>query len=294
MYFLLTLILFLVACSGDNDSGSSTPLMTSRICSDRVIDSLNPPSEVVVFGNSLVLGNGTFGLSASDSTQDFFFKVDSAFRHYNPDCATRRILAKQIENSVTDSVLGSGISENIVPYISSSTDLVIVQLGDNIDLAEEVDRMETTVSAVYDSICNKAKQAKVVWVGEWYWTEQKQNILREQADRYGAQFIDISDLYTVENQGRVGDVTAFSGSNVQSVEYESYSTSGDTLTITFLVSGERHTSTIVVEDYKVDAEQKRITITGHQGLVVDEAVASHPGDLGFRLIAQRILSELGF
>jgi len=289
-----SLLLFLAACSEDGNSSVVFSIPLSRVCSERVIDSLNPPSEVAVLGNSLLMGNVTFGLSASDSTKDYFYQLDSAFRQRNPDCVSKRIMAKRIENSVSDSDVRLSISENITPNISPATDLVIIQLGDNIDTEDELRRMQNTVGAIYDSICTVASQAKVVWVGEWYSTEEKQKLLKEMAVLYGAQFIDISDLNTEKNQGRVGDVVTYADDRVQCVHYKKYSVSGDTVTITFEENDRLYTSSVAVVEYHDYADESRIDIVGRQGIVTEEFAATHPSDRGFKLVAERILTELGF
>lgn len=289
LFFCLALLL-LVACTDDN--AGTEPITASCTCSNREINQLNPPSRVVFLGNSLLMGNLTFGLSASDSTKDYFYRLDSAFRSYNPDCISHRIMAKQLENSTEDSSLTKELAENILPWIGDTTDLIIIQLGDNFNTSQELQRMPETLETLYDAICTHAHNAKVVWVGEWYATDYKQRILRRMAYFYGAQFIDISDLNTSENQGKVGDVYSHSDKRVQCIHYENYSVSGDSITVSFMENNEIYQSTVQMTEYHDYVDEGRIDIVGYQSIVTDEMAASHPNDEGFRLIAERILDSL--
>lgn len=291
--FLLFSIAMLVACSNDV-SISNYDMPTSRVCADRVIDKDNPPSEVAVLGNSLLMGNGGYGLSASDPTKDFFARLDSAFLKLNPDYVGKRIMAKQTERALNNDTLLKSISDNITPSLSSATDLVIIQLGDNISSDDEISRIKITVGSIMDSVCAAAPNAKVAWVGEWYSTGKKQRILKDMSNAFGIQFIDISDLNVKENQGHVGDVTTYPDSRVQTIKYKSYQVSGDTIRISFKEDGNVYESSVLFEEYYDDAKDNRINIVGHQGIVTDAFAATHPNDEGFRKIAERILEDLGF
>jgi len=287
-------LLLLVAC-GDDSSNSQVVLHTSKACADRVIDRNHPPSNVVVLGNSLLLGNGGFGLAASDSSKDYFSRVDSVFRGLNPDCVGKRVMAKHTENSLNNADLYSSITDNISPSLSDSNDLVIIQLGDNIDTGEEVDRMKITVAAIMDTVCSKAPNAKVVWVGEWYSNERKQKILRQMTEAYGIQFIDISDLNVEENQARVGDIIEYPDVRQQSIKYEEYHVYGeDTLFVAFKEDGKLYQTVIFILDHFDIPEWKQLDYVGNMGIITDSFAATHPNDQGFKLIADRILDGLGF
>lgn len=293
---LIFLLLLLTACG--NDSFSEEVVMpSSRICADRIIDRANPPSNYVVMGNSLLLGNGRFGLAASDSSKDYFSRIDSVFRSLNPGCIGKRVMAKNTENSLSDKELFSAISANISPSLSDSNDLVIIQLGDNIDTGEEIQRMKKTVGAIMDSVCIRSPSAKVVWVGEWYSSDRKQKILRQMADAYGVQFIDISDLNVKENQAKVGDIVEYPDIRLQSVKYEDYHVYGekeDTLFISFKEDDQLYQTVIFIIDHYENPEKKQLDFLGCMGIVTDSFAATHPNNQGFKLIADRILEDLGF
>lgn len=289
---LVFLLAILEACT--NSSSDANGVLTYATCSDRVIDSSNPPSHVAVLGNSLLLGSGSFGLAASDSTKDYFARIDSAFKRLNPDCVSNRVMSKHTENTTNDSDLFASISENIMPGLSDSNDLVIIQLGDNIDTDDEMDRLETTVGNIMDSVCTKAPNAKVVWVGEWYSTKRKQSTIEQLARMRGIQFIDISDLNVKDNQARVADIIQYPEVRTQSINYVEYHVYGiDTLFVAFEEDDSLYQTVVFIIDHFDIPEKKQLDFVGNLGIITDSFAASHPSDKGFELIAQRILGELG-
>jgi len=288
------LLLLLVAC-GDDSSSQNFVEPASKVCGDRTIDRANPPSNYIVLGNSLLLGNGGFGLAASEISKDYFSRIDSAFRSLNPDCIGRRVMAKHTENALSNDKLYASISENISPSLSDSNDLVIIQLGDNIDTGEEVNRMKKTVGAIMDTVCVKAPNAKVVWVGEWYSNSRKQKILREVTEDYGVQLIDISDLNVRENQAKVGDIIQYPDVRTQSISYEEYRVYGeDTLFVAFKEDDKLYQTVIFILDHFDNPKSKQLNFVGDLGIITDSFAATHPNDQGFELIADRILDGLGF
>jgi len=289
--FLLALVsLVFVSCSEINIVDAEA----SASCLERTVYDVDVPSNVVFIGNSLLFGNGTFGLSASDSTKDYFAHVDSAFRRLNPDYVNTRIMAKNIEKTLSDQKVRDALSTVVEPYISDSADLVIIQLGDNFSTRKEIEGMSTTVANIYESVCRSAPHARVVWVGEWYSTDAKQKALKKMAEKNNAEFIDISDIYSKSHQGKIGDVTTYPDYRKQTIKYTKYSVSGDSLTISFKKGDNSYKSTVVVTSYNDNPEKHEIEIYGFQTIVDSKGKATHPNDEGFRLIAERILEGLGY
>ena len=145
-----------------------------------------------------------------------------------------------------------------------------------------------------DRICSIAKNAKVLWVGEWYATDAKQRFFKEEAEKFGLTFVDISDLNIPENQSYVGAVVDFPVVKNFSMEYDSYKVGGDSLEISFSTDGSQYQSKIKVERFSDDIESKTISWRGYQYIVPNTAVATHPNDKAFKKIAERILKALGY
>ena len=59
-----------------------------------------------------------------------------------------------------------------------------------------------------------------------------------------------------------------------------------------LAIGKEYISDINVESYNHTPSSSTISWTGYQTITVSAGVASHPGDLGFKKIAQRIIEGL--
>ena len=62
--------------------------------------------------------------------------------------------------------------------------------------------------------------------------------------------------------------------------------------IDFTISGFKGHSVITPETWSVDKENKILSWTGHEYIVSNTGVASHPGDKGFQLIAEKIIQNI--
>ena len=294
-FWKLALAFSIAGCSLDDSHSEDLPEIGPFQCASRDFSVDNPPSRVAVLGNSLLMGNGSFGVCASDSTKDYFFRLDSAFRKANPKCVSRRIMAKNLELMDNSEDFENGLKEILAPQLSKNLDLVIVQLGDNIDGDEAYEWIVYFVEGVLGTIHKHAPRAKVAWVGEWYSSDKKQYALREATQAHNVQFIDISSIKSDSTEGDVGDIIAYPEQRVQSIPYKSFSVEGDSLlTVVFEEGGEKYEATVPMDSYHDYPEESRLDLVGHQGVVIDAMMASHPNDYGFKLIAEKILEELGF
>lgn len=281
----------LASCSESKPAAAET----SSACLDRSISKVDVPSNAVFIGNSLIMGNGTFGVSASDISKDYFSIIKSTYEKLNPDYKAARVSGKMVEKTTDQKEARRFLAAEVAPTLSDSTDLVVIQLGDNFTTPDELTYMDRTVGDIYETVCTNAPHARVVWVGEWYSTEQKQNILKKMAEMNQAEFIDISDINIEDNQGRVGDIITYPDWHAQEIEYSEYTASGDTLEITFVERNKSYTVTLSdVNSYEDDEKNKKLKVISHQGIVTDTDVATHPNDKGFQLIAERILEGLNY
>jgi hypothetical protein len=184
--------------------------------------------------------------------------------------------------------------QTILPHINDSTTLVVLQLGDNVNEEQEFIILKESIESMLNQICGIAKNAKVLWVGEWYASIPKQQLLKEEAEKFGLTFVDISDLNYLENQARIGDIVEYPNKQYFSMKYESYKSDGDSLEITFSMYNSLYTVKIKVDNFSDEPKSKTISWAGNQYIVDDAGIASHPNDKTFKIIAERILEALGY
>lgn len=250
------------------------------------------PGKAVFMGNSLLLGYGLFGMDASSIDKDYFYRVRQFFEQNEIPLEVNRV-ASTFESMKSIEEQTSYLEENLYPLLSDSTDLIVLQLGDNMDLGRDLD-MEESVSHLMENVCLRAPNARVLWVGMWYSSLVKLALIKRLAAEYGITFVDISDLNAEGYRGYVGQVIEFSQVGEFKVNYETYSADDDTLSVTFKVEGVSYTSSVVVESYVDNPEDRELTWIGREFIVANYFVASHPNDAAFAEIASRILGALGY
>ncbi len=202
-------------------------------------------NKALYIGNSLLLGFDEFGMAASNAEKDYFALVNQELKAKNPTFSALRVKGSDWENCTTNDSQTNWMYSNLTsPVINNpDTDLVIIQLGDNVNTTAKVSIFRTGATNLVKFFRTRLPNARMVWVGAWYQTEEKRSIMREVCRATGCTFIDIWDLASDGNKSAVGNTYTLSDGTVK-------------------------------------------TIT-------DSDVASHPGDIGFKAIANRILYRLG-
>ena len=256
-------------------------------------DSAVIPGKALFWGNSLLGGYGLFGMSASNASKDYFAHIKNFFDTNGiPFEAEKESGVYENMRSVQEK--SDFFSEKIATMINDSTGLVVLQLGDNVDEDQEYIIFKESTDILLDRICSIATNAKVLWVGEWYASDAKQKLIKEETEKFGVTFVDISDLNIPENQSYIGAIVYYPVVEQFTMEYDSYSARGDSLEISFYADDMLYKSTIKVQSYSVNTDMKTISYIGSQFIVPNSAIASHPNDKAFSDIADRILNALGY
>lgn len=199
------------------------------------------PNKTLFIGNSLLLGHGTFGMCATDSKNDYYYHVTEYIKQYKPNAIFEKLLGAPFEQTETQEGINDWINNNINSK-STDFDLVIVQLGDNVNNDIRNELFKTTCKQLLEAIRSHMPKARVCWAGQWYSSQQRQDIIIKACIETGSTFIDIVDLRNKENEGKIGD--------------------------------------IITKDDGITSE------------VISTGVASHPGNLGMKAIADRIIEIL--
>lgn len=201
------------------------------------------PSKTLFIGNSLLLGWGTFGMCALDSSHDYYHYVSEYIKNIKSDATFDKISGTTFESATSEDAADSWMHDTLSEKLSQDIELVLIQLSDNVNTDEKNETFKLTCAKLIQYIRTQCPKARVAWVSAWYYTSEKQNIISEACNKHFAKFISITNLAVTENRGSIGD--------------EIHKDDGSTVTVD------------------------------------SSGVASHPGNKGMRLIANRILYDLG-
>lgn len=249
------------------------------------------PNKVLFIGNSLLLGNG-FGMNATASDKDYYYYVTQRILELNPNATFTKISGTDFEGA--GSVFDAENWENntLLGYLDNTINQVIIQLGDNVNTNEKVAVFAETCGDLIAFIHTHAPYAEIAWVGEWYSTATKQNIISQACIENDATFIDISGLVNNNTMSSIGTVINYGVTASRTYNFDTYIDNGDnTLTVTFIVNGNTYNSIVPFDSFTVSGSN--ITIVGNYGITSNSGVSSHPSDAGFLLISNAIISSLG-
>jgi hypothetical protein len=265
-------------------------------------DAVNPSRaytdtvNIVFFGNSLLLGYSTFGMSASDPSQDYYSKVVGMLRSSGIYTNSVKVPALNFESLIDTVDQEDLLEERLYPKITKETDIVILQLGDNVNTDESLGALGNKMDRLVTGIMERgSSRTRVYNVATWYTTEytnRARAIIKERSRALGVGFVDISPCNTEENRSYIGQVVFKPTLNTYRIVYDGLTEIACTLTVTFTVSGVTATVSITPDSWSVDEDEHVLTWTGHEYVVTNQGIASHPGDDGFTCVAESIFDSI--
>lgn len=283
----------IVSSLGILKAPNGTPFFMT-VSNEGVISTIRAvPSKTLFIGNSLLQGNGSFGMNATDAENDYFYHVCSKIKELEPSATFTKLSGVAFEGAETTSAAQDWMEKTLLPNLGDSVDLVIVQLGDNVNTPQKVEAFESTCSELLLYIRENAPHARVIWVGEWYSTARKQQIISSACINTGCTFIDISALATTENRSYIGAVVHKTASSTRTYTVDSYTddSTNKVLTFTFTVNNVQYTAKLPYSAYTVDGND--LTVTSEYVVTTSNGVASHPGNSGMKAVASAILNGIG-
>lgn len=251
------------------------------------------PGKSFFFGNSLVGGFETFGMAASDSTKDYIANLTNYFKSKDIFFLPQK-KSSNFENMLTIEEQNLLLYNEILPRIDSTTGLIVIQLGDNVNEEGEFINFKESIANLLNQICGKSPKAKVIWIGEWYSSEAKQKAIKEMTDLFKIDFVDISDINIPEKQSQLGAVYTYPNTRDFSMTADSIKEINDSLHVYFTIDEVNYQSTIVTQTYQWNKENKSLSWIGKQNIITNPFIASHPNDKAFAEISERIISALGY
>ena len=251
------------------------------------------PKKALFIGNSLTSGWQTFGESATDSDHDFIANFSNYVSTLDDSYTFSRIWATGFEITTTLSAAQTWATNNIDPSLSSDLDLIVVQLGENVTGTSTGSETFAERSAwLLQHLRETCPKARVVWMGLWLnrgWT----STLLASTKETGCEYIDIRPLYLPANVSEIGSLYTMDADYTKSYTVDSFTVSNGQITLVFTVDGVQYTSTITSYTSYTSSSATQISVTGRIHVVDTWYAYMHPGNEGFRKIANKMLFDLG-
>lgn len=164
-------------------------------------------NNILYIGNSLLLGFDTFGMAASDSDNDYYAYVNDYLEEHGATLNTDKLRGSDWEAKTSYADQNTWMQTYLLPKLNNNLELVIVQLGDNVNTAEKQAVFAQGAINLLTYIKQNAPLARIAWVGAWYTSPTRQQQMAEACRQCGASFVDISLLPDVEgNRNHIGGV----------------------------------------------------------------------------------------
>ena len=165
-------------------------------------------------GNSLLLGmdtnnekGGAFGMCASSPKNDWAYYVEEAIKSKNSSASFSKLHDAAFEQSENDQISDSYIEANRPSW--SDKDLIIVQIGDNVNTDARRSHFSKSFPKLISSIKNSSPNGRIIIVGIWFSNTEVMEVLKTCASDYGCEFVKIDTLNTKENQATIGSTITY-------------------------------------------------------------------------------------
>lgn len=172
-------------------------------------------NKVLLLGNSLLLGFSTdgshgapFGCTASDSKHDWAYLLTEKLKVKSQNVTINKLHDAKFELSESDSASENYIT-NEFAQATSGNDLVIVQIGDNVNTELRRTTFKNNFSKLIRAIRTNNKTADIVVAGAWFNNANIEGWLQSQSKPLNYTFVPLSDLCTSDNMATVGDTVTF-------------------------------------------------------------------------------------
>lgn len=128
-------------------------------------------------------------------------------------------------------------------------------------------------------------------MGMWYGSTVKYEAIQNACNETGCHYISFIGLTGSDANSAIGNIQKKTLATRTLNNVSNVTEDGNSIVVTFTVSDKSYTSTIPVNDYSLNGTT--LNYTSEYDVITNGGVASHPGDEGFRRIANRFLYEMG-
>jgi len=176
------------------------------------------PTKGLFIGNSLLQGFQTHGMASYSVNDDYYYYVNEYLKTINPNFTSVKVRGGDWEASINQSQVNAFIDSYLIPNMTSDTNIVFIQLGDNCNTEEKISFIPTKAPMLIDAIKRINPNAVIYWVASWYNTSTKQNNIVNVCNTYGIKYINIAPLATDENKAYIGYEYIDANGNLQTIE----------------------------------------------------------------------------
>lgn len=189
---------------GNDNKFYKLQVINGKLSVDNVV-----PSNVVIIGNSLTSNTGLIGMNASDANHDYYHYVTEYIKSKNPNVQinprTNVSSWESVDTTPPTADREKVFNDTIKPLLSADTDLVIIQLGDNVNNDVRMSTLLNDAKELLQEIKSVSPKAEIYWVYGWFGGyDQVQTPIQNACNAEGATGINIADLNTKDNQGTMG------------------------------------------------------------------------------------------
>lgn len=180
------------------------------------------PDKMLILGNSIVFGfqnaaqTERFGMAATRAEYDFANQVIAYTQAVNPNVAVSKLYSSPFEHSTTSADAQAFITNNL-SYFANDINLVIIEMGDNVNTAEKRAVFVDSFPLLLETIRSNCPRARIMLVGIWFNNGNVFKIMTENAQKYGCTFVDIRGIRSPETQGELGATVYFSDGTTTTV-----------------------------------------------------------------------------
>ena len=173
------------------------------------------PKKVVFVGNSILLGMKTYGMCATSSKADYAWYVQQEILKHNPDCEFGKVHGSAFEGSLAyeDAVNWFNTTPNVYSKkparesFSEDTDLVIIQLTDNVNTDVKISVFQKSADMLIESIKDICPKAQIIWVYGWYNKYNTHDKLQSLCRKWSIELVYISGCRSKENEAYSGQIS---------------------------------------------------------------------------------------
>ena len=173
------------------------------------------PTKTLFMGNSLLLGmdtsgakGGAFGMAATSPRNDYFYHVSQAILAKKPTATFTKLHVAAFEQAESNEAAESYIAANSAAW-TSDLDLVIIQIGDNVNSPIRQTTFNTNFPKLLQQIRTNSPNARIICVSGWFNYNSIADDVQRIANEKGCDYIFIKPLYVPENMGVAGATVTY-------------------------------------------------------------------------------------
>ena len=178
----------------------------------------NIPRKTLFMGNSLLCGmdtngehGGMFGMAATSPYKDYAYLVEQEILDHNVSATFTKLNDAAFEQCETFASAAQWLNDNSSNF-TSDLDLIIIQIGDNVNNDTRKELFKTTFPRLIRTIKLTSDSARIIVVTGWF---NHGALTEEMAIKAGCEYISIADLDIPANQGVTGStVTYYDGTTI--------------------------------------------------------------------------------